>query len=275
MTGGPRTSEVAFNGMLAEVLRRKHPLWKDHLGVEQPGVFPEHPGLRPDILVRPPNAQPVVVETEYAPARTVEQDACARLGLVTGSTADPIEQTIAVRVPTALRQGQADMPGRIVTAEFEYCIFSGEPSSPDRWPTTGWLTGTVDDIVRCIEHAMVSQRLVDESITVLERGVRVATQAIRDAVETGFTDTDKNLGAGAEPEQWRADGSHGDDPSLPMPWTLPHNDCRRRAAFRRLIELNNDNDGYTEKRTVDHLGLADSEGDQLLADIQGSHPTCW
>ena len=194
MTGGPRTSEVAFNGVLAEVLRRKHPLWKDHLGVEQTGVFPEQPGLRPDILVRPPNAQPVVVETEYAPAHTVEQDACARLGLVTGSAADPIEQAIAIRVPTALRQGQADLPDRIVTAEFDYCIFSGDPSSPDRWPTTGWLTGTVDDIVRCIEHAMVSQRLVDESITVLERGVRVATQAIRDAVETGFTDTDRNLG---------------------------------------------------------------------------------
>ena len=194
MTGVPRTSEPAFNMTLGEVLRGKHPLWKNHLGVEQTGVFPEQPALRPDILVQPPNAQPVVVETEYVPALTVEKDAQSRLGLVTQSTADPIEQAIAVRIPKELRHGQADMPDRIGAAEFDYCVFSGDPSCPDRWPTTGWLTGNIDDIVRCIEHAMVSQRLVDESISVLEDGVRVATKAIQDAVETGFTDTGENLG---------------------------------------------------------------------------------
>ena len=69
----PRTSEVAFNSHLAEALRGKHPLWRNHLGVEQTGVFPDAPRLRPDILVQPPDAQPVVVETEYAPAATVEK----------------------------------------------------------------------------------------------------------------------------------------------------------------------------------------------------------
>ena len=176
------------------MLRGKHPLWKNHLGVEQTGVFPEQPALRPDIFVQPPNAQPVVVETEYVPALTVEEDAQSRLGLVTRNTADPIEQAIAVRIPEELRHGQADMPDRIGAAEFDYCVLSGDPSCPDRWPTTGWLTGNIDDIVRCIEHAMVSQRLVDESISVLEDGVRVATKAIQDAVETGFTDIGENLG---------------------------------------------------------------------------------
>jgi len=70
----PRTSEVALNSHLAEVLRGKHPLWRSGLRVEQTGVFPARPRLRPDILVQPPNAQPVVVETEYAPAATVEAD---------------------------------------------------------------------------------------------------------------------------------------------------------------------------------------------------------
>ena len=194
MTGVPRTSEPAFNMALGEVLRGKHPLWKNHLGVEQTGVFPEQPALRPDILVQPPNAQPVVVETEYVPALTVEEDARARLGLVTRNTTDPIEQAIAVRIPEELRHDQADMPDRIGAADFDYCILSGDPSCPDRWPTTGWLTGNIDDIVRCIENAMVSQRLLDESISVLEDGVRVATKAIQDAVETGFTDIGENLG---------------------------------------------------------------------------------
>ena len=190
----PRTSEVALNGHLAEVLRNKHPLWRNHLGVEQTGVFPDHPRLRPDILVHPPNAQPVVVETEYAPAATVEEDARTRLGLVPLNSADPIEQAIAVRIPESLRRSQVGLADRIASADFDYCVFSGESSSPVRWPTSGWLSGGIDDIARCVEHAMVSQRLVDESMLVLERGVRVATRAIKDAVESGFTDIEQDMG---------------------------------------------------------------------------------
>ena len=189
-----RTSEVALNGHLAEVLRGKHPLWRNHLGVEQTGVFPDHPRLRPDILVQPPYAQPVVVETEYAPAVTVEEDARARLGLIPRNSADPIEQAIAVRIPEALRRNQAGLAERIAAADFDYCVLSGAPASPTRWPATGWLNGGIDDIVRCIEHAMVSQRLVDESMLVLERGVRVATQAIEDAVQSGFPDVENIMG---------------------------------------------------------------------------------
>ncbi len=190
----PRTSEVTFNGHFAEALRGKHPLWRDHLGVEQTGVFPDDPRLRPDILVRAPNAQPVVVETEYAPAATVEGDARARLGKQPLASAEPIEQAIAVRVPDSFRRGQADLAERIAAADFDYCVFSGDPSAPRRWPETGWLTGGIDHIARCIEHAMVSQRLVDRGMSILENGVRIATIAIRDAVTLGFPDVERNFG---------------------------------------------------------------------------------
>ena len=190
----PRTSEVAFNSQFAEVLRGKHPLWADRLGVEQSGVFPDAPRLRPDILIRAPNSQPVVIETEYAPASSVGDDAKARLGLVPASSSDPIEQAIAVRVPDSLRQGQAGLPARIAAADFDYCVISGDPSSPVRWPASGWLTGGIDDIVRCIEHAMVSQRLIDESISILERGVRVATRVVEDAKLLGFGVIEEHMG---------------------------------------------------------------------------------
>ncbi|MDE0368331.1 MAG: hypothetical protein OXP09_22520 [Gammaproteobacteria bacterium] len=191
----PRTSEVALNAQFAEVLRRKHPLWRRHLHVEQTGVFPAQPRLRPDILIQPPNAQPVVVETEYAPATTVEHDAATRLGLTPLNSPDPIEQTIAVRIPVSLRQDQANLAARIAAADFDYCVLSGNPTALTRMPATGWLTGGIDDIVRCIEFAMVSQRLVDESMLVLEQGVRIATRAIHDAVESGFTDVERGLGS--------------------------------------------------------------------------------
>ena len=71
-----RTSEIAFNVRLLDVLRTKHPRWRDHPGVEQQGVLRET-ALRPDIVIRPPGGIPVVLETEFMPARSVEADAQA------------------------------------------------------------------------------------------------------------------------------------------------------------------------------------------------------
>ena len=175
-------------------LSNKHPLWRDALTVEKPGVFPDAPGLRPDILIRAPNSQPVVVETEYHPASGVEDDAKAGLGFVPESSSDPIEQAIAVRIPNSLRQDQAHLPARIASADFGYCVISGDPSSPVRWPASGWLTGGIDDVARCIEHAMVPQRLIDESVSILERGVRVATDAVENDKLLGFGCGEQHLG---------------------------------------------------------------------------------
>ena len=189
----PQNSEAIVNAALAEALRGKHPLWRDSLGVEQSGVFPENRALRPDIVVRPEDAQPVVVETEFAPAGTVERDAAGRLGLkpIEG---ERLEQVIAVRLPADLRQGQADLPQRIAEAEFGYCVLSGEPSAPSRWPTKGWLAGGLDDLARCMEQAMMSARLVEQGMTVLELGVRAAASAVQRQARVGGAHLPARLG---------------------------------------------------------------------------------
>ena len=44
----PRISEPSFNVELGNVLRTKHPLSTDRIGVEQTGVLSEAANLRPD-----------------------------------------------------------------------------------------------------------------------------------------------------------------------------------------------------------------------------------
>ena len=191
----PRTGEATFNGYFAEVLREMHPLWRGCVGVEQTGVFPEAPRLRPDILVLVPDAQSVAVETEYAPAASVERDAVARLGRRPLEASEPIEQAIAVRIPASLRRGQADLADHIAAAEFDYCVFSGSnPTLFRRWPETGWLTGGIDGIALCLEHALVSQRLVDKGMSILENGVRIATRTIQYTTARGFTNIERDFG---------------------------------------------------------------------------------
>ena len=189
----PQNSEAVVNAALAEALRRKHPLWREALGVEQSGVFAENRSLRPDLVVRPPGAQPVVVETEFAPAATVEQDAAGRLGL-RPADGEPLEQAVAVRLPATLRAGQGDLAQRMMAAKFGYCVLSGEPQAPDRWPATGWLTGGLNDIARCIEQASTSVRLIERGMTILEWGVRTATDWIERAATDGEIHTPIRFG---------------------------------------------------------------------------------
>ena len=82
----PKTAETAVNAELGKVLRRKHPRWPDRIGVEQTNVFSESASLRPDIVIHHPGGLPVAVETEFAPAQTVEEDARERLGKTLSQT---------------------------------------------------------------------------------------------------------------------------------------------------------------------------------------------
>ena len=134
----PKTNEIAFNVQLLNVLRNKHPRWRDRTGVEQQDVFRES-ALRPDIVIRPPGGIPVVLETEFEPAHTVEADAQARLGKFLSHNGDRIEQTIAVQIPLELSGApQADLEQHIEAAEFRYCTYSlQEAGAAVRWPATG------------------------------------------------------------------------------------------------------------------------------------------
>ena len=178
----PRTAENAFNTQLASVLRRKHPRWADRIGVEQTNVFSEAAGLRPDLVVRHHGGLPVVVETEYTPAHTVEQDARQRLGKTLRQTGESIEQSLAVRIPDALASvSQNDLEEEIEGAELEFCIFSGNPEDPDRWPEIGWLGGGVDDLAGCIEHAALSENQIARGMEIIEFGIDQAAGKLRDA----------------------------------------------------------------------------------------------
>ena len=187
----PQTTEPAFNPELANALREKHPRWRERIGAEQSGVFKDRPGLQPDIVIRHPGGAPVIVETEFEPARTVEDDARSRLGLVIAETGDEVEQAIAVRVPSALRGDQGHLAEHIAEAEFRYCLFAhreGEPTDPARWPESGWLSGGISDLAGLIEQTALSERRIAEGMRILEEGVGQAAARLRSDLEDNRPD---------------------------------------------------------------------------------------
>ena len=176
----PRTAEHTVNVELARLLRTRHPRWRNGIGVEQTGVLADAPAQRPDILIQHPGGLPVVIETEYHPAREVEQDASSRLGAVVAATGQAIEQAVALRVPVELRGvNQAQLPQRVAEADFDYCVFTEGDEGPDRWPESGWLRGGVDDLAGFIEHTALSERRIARGTLILETGVRQTAGRLR------------------------------------------------------------------------------------------------
>ena len=176
----PRTAEHTVNVELARLLRTRHPRWRNGIGVEQTGVLADAPAQRPDILIQHPGGLPVVIETEYHPAREVEQDASSRLGAVVAATGEAIEQAVALRVPVQLRGvNQAQLPQRVAEADFDYCVFTEGAEGPDRWPESGWLRGGVDDLAGFIEHTALSERRIARGTLILETGVRQAAGRLK------------------------------------------------------------------------------------------------
>ena len=181
----PRTGEKAFNYPLAEVLRGKHPRWR--VEAERSAVLQDGAGLTPDIVIRHPGGAPVIVETEWEPAATVEEDARARLGATVGADGQRVEQAVAVAVPEGLRtDDQARLAGLIAAAKFRYCVLAhreGEPAAPERWPRSGWIEGGIDDLAGLIEQTALSERRIEEGMRILEDGVRQAAAALRASLE--------------------------------------------------------------------------------------------
>ena len=179
----PRNTEPQANGALARALRRRNPDWNDktvhaeRTNVIQLGVPGSGTSKRPDILVSPTRRQPVIVETEFAPARTVEQDATARLGTRLHSTGADIEGVLSVVLPENLRTGNLET---IEGASFRYAThYLDSEGDGTRWPQKGeWLEGSVDDLADAIEYLSLSERSLALGTKTLEQVVRNAAELL-------------------------------------------------------------------------------------------------
>lgn len=176
---GPRNTEPQANYVLARALRRRNPEWTDstvhaeRTNVIQLGSLDTAAAKRPDIVVAPPRYQAVIVETEFAPARTVEKDATARLGTELFSTGVDVEGTLSVVLPEHLRTGDLEA---IENASFRYAThYLDGDGNKTRWPSAGnWLKGGVDDLADAIEFLSLSERRLTQGTQALEAVVRNA-----------------------------------------------------------------------------------------------------
>ena len=176
----PRQTEPSVNNALGVLLQRM--LAGCEVRTENTRAIAGHPGLRPDILITGPGRAPVVVEAEFAPAANADAEARDRLGLETAADSRRIEAAIALRYPATVAEA-VNLESELSSVRLSYGVFTPDGDGPSRFPASGWLEGSVEDLADLVRLVSVPQHAVDRAAAILERGIDRAEGVLNDVAK--------------------------------------------------------------------------------------------
>lgn len=158
-SGSDRSHESVINDTLARILR-------DRLGFSAVAEALVD-GRRPDIIVRPPQAAPVILEIELEPARTVHADALSRLGMELDG--EKVQNVFAVTVPARLRTvDQQHLFDRLEAATLQWQEWRSDCTSGPK------LSGKVPELGNAVTLAIPPSGDLEETVNILDEGARRA-----------------------------------------------------------------------------------------------------
>ena len=177
ITTQSRHTEPNANSAMALILRSMLP--RNTVHYENTGMIVGSASLQPDIVVTGSDRAPVVIEAEFEPASNVEGEASARLGLQETAGNKNIESVIALRYPNTLRT-DLDLDTALRSAELSYAILY---LGGNRFPQSGWLQGSCEDIAEAVRLTSVPQNAVNEAVKLLELGIDTAAKRLDEISE--------------------------------------------------------------------------------------------
>ncbi len=182
------TMESTVNDALAGLLRETRKVWResDIVNSERTGML-KGSSKRPDILVIEPNISPVVIETEFLPATNAETEAKARLGEQLRHDGRKILSCIALRLPKRLQSKHGlELKNELSQAQdIEMALYTGSsPLNAMRFPSFGWISGTIADLSILIQDASIPPDVIDEAANILVGGVSEAAELLDQMVAT-------------------------------------------------------------------------------------------
>ena len=139
---------------------------------EHTGLIADQPGAQIDNLITAVGRSPVAVEAEFMP-NTGEADAMGRLGKSIVDQPRPVEAAIALRYPSEFKS-VSDLESALLEAKFSYCVFYDELDKERnrmRFPASGWLNGSIDDLADLVQLVSVPQKAVNVAADSLQTGI--------------------------------------------------------------------------------------------------------
>ena len=127
-------------------------------------------GRRPDVLVQR-DAGPVIIESEFAPARGVDSDALAKLFLKVAGRS--VGVTFALILPRELRDAhESELPSLLRSLKFKWhAWYSTTDPGPDE-------KGSLRDLAASVETVSTRATDIDEAVNCLQEGAYAAGETL-------------------------------------------------------------------------------------------------
>ena len=145
-----------------------------------------HPAWQLDNLITSSGRSPVVVEAEFMPAYTAEQEAADRLGGKVVGEPRAIEAAIALRYPTELRTAD-ELDEALQQTLLSWCVLYDEFDKEGRrirFPESGWLEGGIEDLADFVRLVSMPQKEVNKAADSLQAGINRAAAILDEMSET-------------------------------------------------------------------------------------------
>ena len=176
--------EEQLNGRIASLIGELT-TGLDWTAREELGGALRGPRTKPDILITREDGPPIVLENEYHPARTLYDDCLRSIGrdlepVVAGATGQ-VSSVIAIRSPRILRDCATGDEARQLLANgapLEYAVYQGSAARHTRFPESGYLSGTIRNLVEFIRPAAEPRDAIAAAVRALEVGTQNAAYLI-------------------------------------------------------------------------------------------------
>lgn len=198
----PRLVETTFNDGLGRALRAARHDWSkspNSVLVEMTNVLSEGNSLQPDLLICGKNLQPIIIECSFS-ARDADKDAQERLGCHYLQGGQPILTTIALHVDKHFRESINSenikveiLHGAQIRYALHQLLDSNSPKHRRRWPRTGFLSGSIFDLVHFLTNEAVPKHILETIAKSVALKIRQAASKFQDSVDPSVIDELKNV----------------------------------------------------------------------------------
>ena len=148
------------------------------------------PKTKPDILITRSDGPPITVETEYPPASTLEGDCMKSIGRELDpektQAAGTVSSVMAIKATEELEtSATGDDARKMLQAghEIEYAVYQGRVEEYTRFPKSGYIKGTIKDLVDFMRPASEPKEAIDLATAAFRDGVQDAATWILDAAK--------------------------------------------------------------------------------------------
>lgn len=160
--------------------------------------------LEPDIWITKKGSRPVIIEHEFEPGRTVDHEAQQRLKCETRNK-HKIDSVIAMKTPKRFKNrpgGQKEIQEELMAAnDISYAVYS-----PNRFPTKGWLLGSLADVAQTAMAIGVPKNEIDDCVGKMLAHIDEIAYIIRESGDRVKKSIARILSQSENEQTWRMAG---------------------------------------------------------------------